>query len=681
MMSERLRTLSTCFASGLNVVRSPRIHFRLLVLAVVVGGLLGALAPQGSSPSALAQARGREPALSASVSLSTSLIKTFEWSITKSASPTSLDLEPGERGRVKFTIGADRDDGTLSAEAAGRVCVTNKGSSRSEGLSITVRLFHGDTVLQTVAVPVDRQVRGGDRECFPFRAGIPAESIVPGASYSAVALVQASSHAGATDTDSDRMPTRPELENDEIRVIDSNGDRFNFSSDGFRHYDESYQCPRDRGANVNTARIRETGAEVSATVFVECLEPDLAIVKSHDGEFVRGGSGTYKLAVSNVGTARSQGPVVVVDDLPDGVAVISLYGEGWNCVARLVKCSRNDSLLPGQSFAPISVEVTILESAADTITNSASVSGRNDSRRENNTALDVAAIGGEEAMMADLAIAKTDGLTEVVPGQELSYTITVANNGPSDVADASVVDTLPEHFNVTGQTAPLGVTFTNAGDGEVKWTGIEIPAGGQVTLTLVGQVDEETPSGAGTFINSAAVSPPDGVVDSDPTNNNATDVDNVGLEPTSLAMTLAVDGVVQVNRSVTTPIEVTIIVSNTGDAPAAGVLVTGLLVEGLTYDSHTATNGTYDPATGTWMVGSIAPGASVTLTITTVLAPEAFGTISFAASVSAENATAAGVQRSTDQGGRTLVKRPCASSVRPGPWQSQGPAHVPRHLW
>lgn len=60
----------------------------------------------------------------------------------------------------------------------------------------------------------------------------------------------------------------------------------------------------------------------------------------------------------------------------------------------------------------------------------------------------------------------------------------------------------------------------------------------------------------------------------------------------------------------------TVGIINNGNDPATGVLVDDLLPSGLVYISHTATAGSYAPATGVWTVGNLAVNATATLTIT-----------------------------------------------------------------
>lgn len=62
-------------------------------------------------------------------------------------------------------------------------------------------------------------------------------------------------------------------------------------------------------------------------------------------------------------------------------------------------------------------------------------------------------------------------------------------------------------------------------------------------------------------------------------------------------------------------ISYTILVKNNGPKNATGVVVLDVLPAGVKYLSYTATQGTYDTATGKWTVGNLNNGATATLTI------------------------------------------------------------------
>ena len=82
----------------------------------------------------------------------------------------------------------------------------------------------------------------------------------------------------------------------------------------------------------------------------------------------------------------------------------------------------------------------------------------------------------------DLAIGKTDGVTTVVPGQTLTYTLSVTNSGNQDAAGVLVTDVIPDHTTFISADPPATETFP--GSGVITWTTI-IPGGG-TTATFTG---------------------------------------------------------------------------------------------------------------------------------------------------------------------------------------------------
>jgi LPXTG-site transpeptidase (sortase) family protein len=120
--------------------------------------------------------------------------------------------------------------------------------------------------------------------------------------------------------------------------------------------------------------------------------PDMTIGKSHVDPFVRGSTtSTYTLIASNVGGAATVGPVTVTDPLPAGLTPTAAAGTGWTCPApagQTVTCTRANALAAGASYPAITVTVTVLASAANSVVNVASVSGGGETNIANNTASD-----------------------------------------------------------------------------------------------------------------------------------------------------------------------------------------------------------------------------------------------------------------------------------------------------
>jgi uncharacterized repeat protein (TIGR01451 family) len=133
---------------------------------------------------------------------------------------------------------------------------------------------------------------------------------------------------------------------------------------------------------------------------------------------------------------------------------------------------------------------------------------------------------------ADLRIAKSNGVSSVNAGGVATYTIVVANNGPSAANNATFSDPAAAGLNVTGVTCnPGGGGAACPAPGSVtaaamQGAGITIPAlpsGGTVTFTVTALVTATS----GSVTNTATVTPPTGVADSAPGNNTSSDTDPV----------------------------------------------------------------------------------------------------------------------------------------------------------
>jgi uncharacterized repeat protein (TIGR01451 family) len=80
----------------------------------------------------------------------------------------------------------------------------------------------------------------------------------------------------------------------------------------------------------------------------------------------------------------------------------------------------------------------------------------------------------------------------------------------------------------------------------------------------------------------------------------------------------------------------TIAVTNSGPATATNVEITDSLPDGVTYQSHSASQGTYNSGSGIWLLGDLANAASATLTVTVdVDSPNPYTTITNTAAITA----------------------------------------------
>jgi uncharacterized repeat protein (TIGR01451 family) len=220
---------------------------------------------------------------------------------------------------------------------------------------------------------------------------------------------------------------------------------------------------------------------------------------------------------------------------------------------------------------------------------------------------------------ADLKITKTDNRPSgAVPGQTITYTITVTNLGPSDAVGAGVADNFPVAVaGVTFTAVPTGnaTGFTASGNGNIADT-VTMPAGSTITYTATGTIDH---AAAGTLTNVATVNPPGGTTDPDLTNNTA--FDPVALTPQADLKITKTDN--KPSGAVPgTAITYTITVTNLGPSDAAGALVADNFpgaVAGVTFTAVQTGGATGFTASGSGNISDIVsmpPGSIITYTAT-----------------------------------------------------------------
>ena len=168
---------------------------------------------------------------------------------------------------------------------------------------------------------------------------------------------------------------------------------------------------------------------------------DLTLTKVHVGTFEAGTNGTYNFTITNNGPSDAAGPLTLTDPLPAGETFVSISA-GWTCtlVAGSEVCTDPAGLVNGATRT-LSMTVAIGSGVTvATLTNTATVSSpTTDPNPSNNVSTDVAGT----TQSADVSIVKTLTST-LVAGQDATYSLRVANAGPSDAAaPLSVVDTLP----------------------------------------------------------------------------------------------------------------------------------------------------------------------------------------------------------------------------------------------
>ncbi len=188
---------------------------------------------------------------------------------------------------------------------------------------------------------------------------------------------------------------------------------------------------------------------------------------------------------------------------------LSLYDLGGNALLAVNDLDSSASSTPGTgsltSLTPNSPAEGILWRARYSGTYFARVSSFNGGDYLLSIALNC--LAGGVTSQSDLSVTKTAAPNPVGAGQDLTYTITVTNNGPDAALGAQMVDATPAGTTFRSVTTPAGWTCTTpavGGTGAVSCAKGSMAASTSEVLTLVVRVNQCF--GNGTVSNTATVS-------------------------------------------------------------------------------------------------------------------------------------------------------------------------------
>jgi uncharacterized repeat protein (TIGR01451 family) len=237
------------------------------------------------------------------------------------------------------------------------------------------------------------------------------------------------------------------------------------------------------------------------------------------------------------------------------------------------------------------------------------------------------------ANAADMAVTAT-GPSSVTAGTSATYTITITNNGPNPATGVVLTDTLPAGSTFVSQTQASGsdaFTLSQSGGTATETASAAIASGGTDTFTIVVSAPSGLAPGAN-FSDSASVSST--TTDPNGANNSATVAGTV-VGP-SADLSVANSGPATANEG--DQFTYTVTVTNKDAAnPGTGVVLTDTLGANLSYVSATSSQGTFSRSGSvvTFTLGTLAPGATATLTIKAQATED--GTLTNSASVTASS--------------------------------------------
>jgi len=353
--------------------------------------------------------------------------------------------------------------------------------------------------------------------------------------------------------------------------------------------------------------------------------PDLRLTKAISagapgGIAIAGTNVTYLLTVTNNGPSSANN-VIITDNLSAKTTFVSCSASIGSCGNQANTVTANlGSLVNGaQATVIIVVQVAPMVTDGTLILNMATASSSlPDPIPANNIAGPVSFTvrGSADLQLSEVISAGAPGGIATA-GSNVTYLMTVTNNGPIAASNVVITDSLPANMSVVSCLGSMGscsnqINAVSASLGSLQ-------SGAQATVTLVAQIGFSVPGGT-VLSNSASVTSSN--PDPNPANNvggpaafTVRAADPADLQLTKVVSTGAPGGIAGAGSNVTYLITVV----NHGPGVAPNVVVAESLPTNVTFVSCMASVGNcgFDHLnTFSASFGSLANGAQATLTIT-----------------------------------------------------------------
>ncbi len=217
-------------------------------------------------------------------------------------------------------------------------------------------------------------------------------------------------------------------------------------------------------------------------------------------------------------------------------------------------------------------------------------------------------IGSEPpAAQADLSLNKTVDPAQAEVGEQVIFTLTVANAGPGPATGVGVIYRVPSGYAYVSSDASVGEFDPTEGE----WSIGSLAVGATASLMVRAMVNQ-----TGQYLSSADVAGDQ--FDPVPGNNLAEAEVTVLRPQADLELLMSVNPVqAQYGQTVVFAINV----ENLGPDAASGILVSDNLPGGYTYLNHQASHGSFDADQGIWVLGSMDVSERALLEISATVNP------------------------------------------------------------
>ena len=388
------------------------------------------------------------------------------------------------------------------------------------------------------------------------------------------------------------------------------------------------------GSSASDTDPSDDSATVSTTILAPVIA-DLGITKTTTSDDASpGASVAYTITLTNNGPDAAAN-VVVTDTLPANLLFQSInVPAGFNCTTPAagangtITCT-TASMASGTT-AVFTLVVQLTGNAVGPINNTVGATSDTDDNNGGNDTGSASPVAVPSNGTADLSVVKSTQTTTAAPGDTVTYTISVTNNGPHPASDIIVNDALPASLLFQSITPAATFTCTTPAvgtNGTITCLGGPLPNGATATFTLVTTI---APSASGSVANVVVAS----TSDTDPVSGNSSSTSAPVIIATADLSIAKTTTATQAQSGST--ITYTITVTNNGPDTATNVVVSDNLPAGLQYVNATPSQGSCsgtDPFTCN--LGTLLNGASATISLQALVTATS-GTVANTATVTAD---------------------------------------------
>ncbi len=353
-------------------------------------------------------------------------------------------------------------------------------------------------------------------------------------------------------------------------------------------------------------------------------EADVSIEKTAAaGTYFAGDDVTFTLSVTNDGPNDASN-VEVSDDLPNSLTLVSATPDQGTCGATDPLTCDLGTIADGATVEITVVATIANDQAGRSIDNEACVAADEaDPDGTDDCSTETVDVEPE----SDLEVSKSAEQGPFFAGDEVTYTVTVTNNGPNDATNASVTDDLPDTLTLVSATPDQG---TCSATDPITCDLGTISNGASVEIEIVAEIDADQTNAS---IDNTACALRD---ESDPDDSNDCDTETIQTEPEAdleIEKDVSPGGAVKVGDELT----YTLTVTNNGPNAASNVVVGDEFSDAVQVNSATPSQGTCtQTAPISCDLGAIPAAGQVTITI--IALPLDRGTLDNTATVDGDEA-------------------------------------------